>query len=472
MINPFPLEAKSFLSKEYRFALELTVCLSIIFAIAVSLSAGNVLIVLLFPIIAVMFPLILNFNLSLLIIVLLLFVDFPIIYTTAVWFSVVLGSAFVIRHRDIEWKEFSNPLTIPIIVYGICILPSFFNSVKPFTSFLMLFNVIAFLVVMYSMVAGLHTYKQINKIAVVFFGMVLLNSFDVFRLSLQGANRPFGFTGIMFVDYSAMGICLAIAIALISRGLKRIFFLFLLLIPTVALILTQTRNTWLSAVITIVAMVFYLIIYPDIVGFSRKKFLLLSIVSLLAMVIVIMLTLAYNPKIEQRATELTVKNEYGVNESGKAENSMVTRLFIWDTALNAFRAHPIIGIGVYSFGFSSHQYYKIPKILYTRYVSNASPHQTHIAVLAETGLIGFLGFIVFVFAVLKYAFRSIREATEEPGRRYALVGAVGVVYCVVSMSFTDAWLWGQGIVLLGLVIGSMLAIRKISCKPIQNKVVV
>ncbi|MBA4311483.1 MAG: hypothetical protein C0417_02525 [Chlorobiaceae bacterium] len=468
MMNLLAIGEKSLLSKEYRFALQLTIGLTIIFTIVVLLSAGNISAIMLFPLIAVQLALIFNFELSLLTIVVLLFANFPFIYTSAVLFSIPLGVSFIIRHRDIEWKEFANPITIPIIVYGFCILPSFLNSVKPLTSFLMLFNVVAFLIVTYSIIAGVRTYKEINKIVAVFLVMVLLNSLDVFRLSVQGANRPFGFAGIMFVDYSALGICLAITIALISHGLKRIFFLLLSFIPTVALILTQTRNTWLSAVITIVVLIGYLIIYPNLAGFSRKQLLLLIMMGLLVMVGVVMVTLTYNPRIEKRATELTLNNEYSVDESGKAENSMVTRLFIWDTALNAFRAHPIVGIGVYGFGYSSHQYYQIPKILYTRYVANASPHQTHIAVLAETGIIGFIGFIVFIFSILKYTFRTVREAVDNRGKRYALVGLIGVVYCVVSMLFTDAWLWGQGIVLLGLVVGLMLVNRKISCKPIQN----
>jgi amino acid transporter len=62
---------------------------------------------------------------------------------------------------------------------------------------------------------------------------------------------------------------------------------------------------------------------------------------------------------------------------------------------------------------------------------------------------------------VRRAFTSITQARGEDGKRYALVAAIAVVYCTVSMLFTDAWLWGQLIVMLGMVLGVMLAIRKI-----------
>jgi O-antigen ligase len=168
-----------------------------------------------------------------------------------------------------------------------------------------------------------------------------------------------------------------------------------------------------------------------------------------------------NPKIENRAIQITKQSGYGIDQQGNVENSLGSRILIWDTAIRAFEAHPVFGIGVYSFRYSSYQYSQLPKFLYRKFVENLSVHQTHLAVLAETGLIGFLGFAVFIFTLLKLSFRAVRIARDEFGRRHALVAAVGVVYCTASMVVTDAWLWGQQIVLLGLVVGSMLAVRNI-----------
>ena len=82
--------------------------------------------------------------------------------------------------------------------------------------------------------------------------------------------------------------------------------------------------------------------------------------------------------------------------------------------------------------------------------------------LSETGVVGMAGYIVFLIAALRSAFQTIRRSTGIQGKKYGLVAAIGLTYCFVSMGFTDAWLWGQGIILLGLVMGMMLANRRIS----------
>jgi O-antigen ligase len=462
MTNLFAVR-KRFLSEEYRIASLLTIISTILFISFTVFFGGKLIAIVLFPFAIVSLFLILDFNLSLAFVIILLFVDIHVLgFSSAVWGSLILGLSFLLRYRDFEWKEFSNPMTLPILLYGLCIIPSFLNAIKPLVSIMMLFNVAAFLIVMYSIVAGIRSRNDIAVICLLYIALAFLNSIDVFRLAWLGEKRPTGFAGIMFVDYSALGVCLSITIAMISKGPRRLFFLITSFVITIALILTQTRNTWLSAGITLCILVGYLLFHPEFIGFSRKRLLTLSVAVFIMMAGVVMLTLVFNPKIEKRATELTTKTDVKVDEWGNVANSMVSRYFIWNTALNAFLKHPFVGIGVYAFPYSSQYYYKYPKIFYLKFVKNCSPHQTHLAVLTETGIIGFFGFLVFIIAALRCAFQAIREAREEVGKHYALVAAMGVVYCTVSMMFTDAWLWGQGIVLFGGILGSMLANKKIA----------
>jgi O-antigen ligase len=189
----------------------------------------------------------------------------------------------------------------------------------------------------------------------------------------------------------------------------------------------------------------------------------MAIAGLLALGIMTTIGLSLNPLIEERAGELTSGPARGRDDQVVAAHSIVSRMFIWDTAFNAFRAHPFVGIGVYAFPYTSLRYNNSTLEIYRLYVSGSSPHQTHLAVLAETGIIGAIGFIVFAVATLRVVFGAIRQSSTEPGSRYALVAGIAVVYCFVSMVFSDAWLWGQGIVLLGLVLGLTLANWRISC---------
>ncbi len=458
-------------SHERTFAIVMAVVLTAVYVINVMISGGETAILILFPLATVIICIISNYMLALGALIISLFVNYHAFgFSAGVWFSLPFGLSVILTKNDMKYKELVNPLTLSILIYGICIVPSFLNATQPIVSLLMLFNAVALLIVLYSIVASLHTYDDLRNAVVLYISMVLLNSLDVFRLSWVSDKRPFGFGGIMFVDYSALGICFAIIMSALSRGKSRVFLLLVSLVITVALLLTQTRNTWISSFITLVIFICYLVIHPELVGFKRKQLLVITLIGSILIAGTVLLVVQSNSQIEKRVTELTNRPGYGINEAGDVENSLGSRLLVWDTALRAFYAHPIIGTGVYSFPYSSHQYYKFSKALYKRFVETLTPHQSHLAVLSETGIIGAIGFIIFIVTTLKYSFQTIRQAKEERGKRYALAAAMCVVYCMVSMVFTDAWLWGQGIVLLGLVLGLMLANKNISTPLIsENK---
>ena len=449
-------------SGDITFALVATAGLSLVFGVLIAVAGGSEYIVFVLPLIAVLLLTISSLELAFAFLVLSLFVNVHVsAFSSAVWFSIPFALSFLNRYRDIEWSQFSNPVTRSILIYGCCILPSFFNAVRPFISLVVLYNVIAFLVVLYSCVASIKYYSDINKLLGAFLALVVVNSLDVFRLAWLFDKRTFGFSGVMFVDYSALAICVTAAKIILYGGMKRVLYSVLSVLIAVALVLTRTRNTLFSLLLTLCVFGFYLMLHPEFFGFSRKRLF----VTIGAAAILILggaaLTVIMSPSIERRATDLSVNADAPVDQNGKIENSLVTRTLIWDTALNAFRAHPIIGIGVYAFSYSSQFYYRIPRYYFHRYVEGASPHQTELAVLTETGIVGLIGFMIFVAAALRTAFHSIRMAQTLRGRKYAMIAAIGVTYCIISMTFTDAWLWGQGIVLFGLVVGVMLAIRNL-----------
>jgi O-antigen ligase len=457
-------------SRETTFALAITVTLTLGFVLVLVLSGGKPSTIGLFPIAVIFVASLLSFEFSLAALVVVLFADYHVGgLSLAVWYALPLGLSFLIRFKSVAWEDISNPLTIPMLVYGVSVVPSLWNATQPLTSIFMLVNVASFAVVLHVLIPALSTHDDVRKFVSVYLAMVLANALHVIIMSLAGQSRPFGFGGIMFVDYVGLGISVAVAMSVVSRGKTRLLLLVLTTIFSTALVLTQTRTIWLATAITLAFLGVYILLRPQVAGMPRKRLIVMIIAGSLVVAGVNAIVVSMNPRLEKRATELTKEPEYGIDEWGGVENSLVTRLLIWDTALNAFSAHPFVGIGVYGFPYSSKLYYKIPTLLYQRYVKDLSPHQTHLAVLSETGLIGALGFVVFLLAVLRCTFHMLRRASGIREMRYAFVAAVGVVYSLVSMLFTDAWLWGQGIVLLGSILGVMLANRKIAGQEVKSR---
>jgi len=464
MMEQMKLSWEAALPREDRLAMVGASALTVLFVILASFG-GNLQAVGFLPGVAVLLIISASYEVALVLLVVSLFVDFHFSgFSTGVLFSLPFGLAFLLSHRNLSHRHFSNPVTTSLILYGLCIIPSFMNATRPFASAFMLFNVVAFLIVVYGISISLRSHKEILRVAVLYLALVVINSFDVIIQSNGAHGRVLGFSGIMFVDYSALGVCVAVAMAIVTRGKRRVLLVAVALVAAVAMVLTQTRNTWLSTLITLSILVVYLFRNPGVVGFSRKRVVALAAVGFALLIGVAAFVVSVNQKVEERAAELTRnRRQQGAGlEAGFVSNSLISRVLIWDTALNAFLAHPIVGIGVYAFPYSSRKYSTLPPLLYKLWVGGISPHQTHLAVLAETGVIGGFGFMTFIVVALRGAFRSIRSSQNAEDKKFSFVAAMGLVYCTVSMIFTDAWLWNQGIILLGLVLGLVMAVIKVN----------
>jgi O-antigen ligase len=451
------------LHRERRFMLLISAVFTLVFVQLVSMGGGRVEALLFLPVVTAVLVFFRSVALALAGLVIMLFTAVTVSYFTAsVAFSAVVAVAFIIHRRDIVWNELVTPLTIPILVYGLSVLPSLINAPDPFHCITLMFNAVAFLVVLYATYLTVRDPRSARNLVMVYLGLTLLNAIVLILISLSTARRQYGFASIMYVDYAGMGVNLFAAMTMMASGRRRMLFLGATLIVGAALILTQTRNSWISAFIVLIFSVVYLIRYPVLTGMNRSQLLRSVFIGVVFLVFLASLVLLINPSIEERATSIAETESVESGETIVVRNTLISRMMIWNAALNAFQAHPIVGIGVYGFAKASRQYSHLPAALYDHYVRDLSAHVTFIAVLSETGLLGMAGFLMFLIATLRTASRSVRNATSLSLQRRAFLGLVALVYCTVSMFFTDAWLWGHGIVLLGLIIGLVLANRRMS----------
>jgi O-antigen ligase len=461
-MNPVAIRPPDLDRREILSALALTVVATAFFVALVATTGGKPFGLAVLPILAVTLFVVTQYEHARILFVVSLFINLSAFgFSAAVWASLAFIASSVIRHPDRGWSEFRHPLTRSIAFYGMCIVPSFINTFRPDMSLLLLMNPIVFTAVLALIYADMKRLSDARDLLVTFLVLAVVNSLDVVRLALLGEGRPFGFAGIWFVDYSALGVCLSLAGAVVSDGRARKYLILTAGIIGLALILAQTRNTWMSALITLTVFLGYLVRYPETIGMSRRRLLLGITGALAAGVVIFVLAAAANPRVVSRLADVTSRERYSINAGGMVGNSLISRMLIWDTALQAFLAHPLIGIGVYSFPFSSHLYYRIPRVLFNMYVVGSHPHQTHLAVLAETGVLGAVGFLTFILTALRRSYQTIGLARSARARKFSLVAFVGVVYCSVSMFFTDAWLWGQQIILLALIMGAAFGIRKV-----------
>ncbi|MBI5463905.1 MAG: O-antigen ligase family protein [Ignavibacteriales bacterium] len=404
---------------------------------------------------------VLNLRVGIFVLILALFINLQYGFTASGWFSVILLMSYLVSREGDLSIDFKHPLMMPIVVYLASVLPSLLNLTRPYPALLHLYNLVAMLLIVCIIGSQVLSLDDIRKYMGWYFLLTAASSIDVIvRITLSG-RRDFGFAGIMFVDYAGLGTVCAFTLMLLNRGSKKFWYGMLTLLFVAALILNQTRSIWVVTAVSLALAILYFIRRAEAYGYARRK-----LVVVFASVVVFIIGFygiaeVITPKIAERTTEIVSSKRQAFDPSGLPTNSIVTRLLIWQTAINAFAAHPIIGIGAYSFPIESRSYRTIPLYLYKRYVQGLSPHTTHLAVLVETGLVGMMGFLFFMYGVLRMSFSSMRADQPPELRQYSAALGWSTVYIALSMVVTDAWLWGHGIILMSIILGFNVALHRL-----------
>lgn len=384
-------------------------------------------------------------------------------FSSAEFISILVIISFLICYRNITVKDIIFPNALSIILYGFILLISTIKSVDPLLTIVFSLHYLIFvglIVVFFNAANKIH---QITNVINIFLTIVAFNSIHVIFLALLSGARVFGFAGIMFVDYVGIGIVISSILSLFAKnGTDRIIYLSLIFLFTIALVLTQTRTSWISTFVIMVLINVFISMKEKVFKLKQgtvKRFMTrVSVLLLFGLLIAVI----FNPETFSRIGDLNDKSNELISKSGEVKNSLISRLLIWDTAYNAFMANPILGIGAYSFPFSSMYYYTIPDQFYEMYVETLTPHQTYVAVAVETGLIGIAFFVIMVIAISSYTIKTVIAYANHDHRSTFLCLGGTIMYIIISMFTTDAWLWGHGIVLFGIFLGLFYSTERIS----------
>ena len=439
------------------------ISLNLIFLLALLLFDNKIYLAVLFTALPACIIAFLNFKAVLYFLPVSLFLNFnPLGFSMSEWIALLMILSFCVVYRDIQWDDLTVPLFIPFLLYFFVLVLSTTKSVDVVLSLWYINHYLLFIGVMTILSAVVVNRETILRLLALYLSVVAFNSIHVIIVATLSGKRVFGFAGVMFVDYVGIGIVFSVVFSLFSsRWFERILFLLLTALFTIALILTQTRTAWAATFVALVIIIGFIAIRHSSFGFRSGEFRRLIAILILFFGVGLSAALFFNPHTTGRFSDLGNASEADVTESGLVKNSLVTRVFIWHTAYNAFVANPVLGIGAYAFPFSSQYYYTISKYFYKLYVAKLTPHQTFIAVAVETGVVGAAAFLLLWISILRYVFKGMIHSFTFEERRTSVVLGGGVLYCMISMFTTDAWLWGHGIILFGFTLGSFFVHEKL-----------
>jgi O-antigen ligase len=203
----------------------------------------------------------------------------------------------------------------------------------------------------------------------------------------------------------------------------------------------------------------------------RRKQIAIFVTGLCAVgIIVFVIAGLMGSGISQRFSSLNLGQDYGL-EAGTT-NSMISRLMIWDTALHAYHSSPIVGIGMYSFPYSSRRYSALPDFLYDDYVYSVTPHLGYLTVLTETGIIGMIGFLYLLIGILRISYKAHMAAVSDEQKYVVFTVSMILIYIMISLGVSDAWFSDSGIMIWGVFLGLLGALIKNILTVNHNKVYV
>jgi O-antigen ligase len=398
----------------------------------------------------------LNFNAVVLLLCFSFYIEFFFLsLSVAEWVSCFVLVSFFLTHKFSKIK-FKNDIISVYFIYLISIIPSYFMMSWRPASGLFLFRYVGFLSLLALLPVAFPSFEKMKWFFYFFVLCAVLNVFTMIRDGGLSGARVFGQAGIMFVDLVGIAIALSFVHIIFKRkhtGLMIVLLAVLLL----GAFMTQTRNSWIAIILTLVYCSYQFIKGTGRLGYasSLAKFRIMKFV--LGLSCIILVAVLVSPNTMDRFTQK--KKAEADNERYAIEHvdSFTSRVFIWHTALNAFKAHPIFGVGNYNFQFVSEDYNALPLYVYGLFVYGRRPHLVIMELLCETGVVGFLGYLFFIIFTWKKAARIMRQQSSESEFYYTLSIVGCLFYITVSMLMTDAWLWGQlqmlhACVLAGIVI--------------------
>ncbi|MFA6540366.1 MAG: O-antigen ligase family protein [Bacteroidota bacterium] len=437
--------------------------INILFIIALNNLSNSVYLTVMITILPLLLLAALNSSFILYLIPILVFVDIhPLGFAISEWATFWLIISVLFTLRDIKRKDLYLPIFTSVGVYLFILVISVFKAENPFLSLLLINHYILFIGIIVAGPLIIKFSQVIWNIGLIFMGLITLNSLHVIVQAVMTNRRVFGFAGVMFVDYVGLGIVILVIMIIFEKDqIKRIILSIMAMIFVIALVLTQTRTSWISTLLAVSVMLFYIALTRNqlsIPSGSIQRFILSSIIII---VVAIIAAMVFNPDTFTRITDIKSGSEPLISESGIAKNSLVTRVLIWSTGYNAFILNPILGIGAYSFPFSSNLYYTFSDELFNIYVKGLSPHLTFFAVIIETGIVGLIAFSFLLVSLLRFTVKAMKTSTDKRNQSLAITIGGCTVYIMISMFTTDAWLWGHGIIVFGLIVSLQFALTRI-----------
>lgn len=246
--------------------------------------------------------------------------------------------------------------------------------------------------------------------------------------------------------FLAVQLCIALGLWLYEKGkVVQIYYAAFSIFSFLCILLTHSRSALIGAVVSLG--VFGLFLY-----LLKKKQDLRNLSILFAVCIVLLIGLNI-PAITQRYQTVVsrnievvkpfAQNTNSLDLKGKSEvsseisESFDIRKIVWEGAVKLTLAHPLLGTGPETFGYSYYQTRPASHNLTSEwdYVYNKA-HNEYLNYSATTGLLGLAAYLYFVgYVVYSFVNTTLRSRSKTMSEKYLLLGLLSAYTSILITNF-------------------------------------
>ena len=331
-------------------------------------------------------------------------------------------------------KILVHPVSITVFVYLGWMFITTITSSVPIVSIKHMIAKIWFIIPLYFFPIIL--FKKQSNITKYFFLYIIPLSFVI----LYTINKHLGF-GLFdkkaahlvmrpfYNDHTSYGAILAMYLPVLigllflfkQRFIAKISIWSLLVLFTIAIVLSYTRAAWISVLGALVLW-----------GLMLLKIKLRTVLLLVGLIVSILFT--FRVEIIDKLGKNKQDSSAELSEHVKSISNIATdasnkeRINRWNSAIKMFKERPVFGWGpgTYMFEYAPFQKADDKTIISTNFGEGGNAHSEYIGPLAEQGIFGLFTILLVILATLQTAFRLFNSLPDKSSRRFVLISILSL----------------------------------------------
>ncbi len=338
----------------------------------------------------------------------------------------LISIAVLVRVYKGKLTCYRTPVDIPILLFLLAILISYYTSVAPYASRIVIYKLLTAIALFFYII---HTQRNREKINLLLWVIVVLGTvyavmgltvvkgdflgFKIFsrrhyNISLFYVNYN------LFAGYLELVFLLSVGLAAAHRGGKQIFLFGMTVLTCLALLFTLSRGGILGASGGLA----FFVIVSAFMQRRKKGFLIFTSAFFLGLIIIAWFGL--DPVLDRLGT---LENPSVAGE---------TRIQIWQDTLRMIYVRPFTGWGpgTFSLAFPAYQAHGFKQ----QFVNYA--HNDYLELAADTGMLGLVIFIIGIIILYISCLKKLKMVQSKYWQNVGL-GALAACFSILIHSATD-----------------------------------